>query len=332
MEGWLSPGHVTVLFGEGGTGKSILLQQLMLACATGREWLGLKTTTCSTFGLFCEDSEEELHRRQAGLCGLLGVDLAGTGGMAWISGADSENELVLFDRNGRMELTPQFARLMHEVCDTGARLVTVDTGACTFGGDENVRRQVTSFVRVALGRIAQANNAAVVLAMHPSRSGINRGDPDGGSTAWTGSARARWTLSRARGELGAVDPAERVLALPKSNYSVDGTELRMRRISAGFVPVVPLTIAETRDRWAEAENIFLRLLNRWNLQGRNVSPHPQASTYAAKVLSKEPDRDGMLRSDFEGAMGRLFNQGRLMVEEWGPPSKLRQRVVPTPGR
>ncbi len=332
VEGWLSPGHVTVLFGEGGTGKSILMQQLMLACATGREWLGLKTITCPTFGLFCEDSEDELHRRQAGLCDLMGVSLADTGDMAYFSGADDENELVLFDRNGRMELTPQFARLTHEVRDTGARLITVDTGACTFGGDENVRRQVTSFVRVALGRIAQANNAAVVLTLHPSRSGINRGDPDGGSTAWTGSARARWTLSKARGELGAVDPAERVLALPKSNYSVDGTELRMRRISAGFVPVVPLTIAETRDRWAEAENVFLRLLNRWNLQGRNVSPHPQATTYAAKVLAKEPDRGGMLRSDLEGAMDRLFNQGRLTVEEWGPPSKLRQRVVPTPGR
>ena len=332
VDQWLSPDHVTVLFGEGGAGKSILMQQLMLACATGRDWLGLRTTPCATYGLFCEDSEEELHRRQAGLCRLLGVDLADTGRMSWISGADTENELVVFDRNGRMELTSQFRRLLHETEDTGARLVTVDTGACTFGGDENIRRQVTPFVRVALGRIARATNAAVVLTLHPSRSGINRGDPDGGSTAWTGSARARWTLSRARGEIGAVDPAERVLALPKSNYSVDCAELRMRRVSEGFVPVVPLTVAETRARDVNAEVVFLKLLNRWNLQGRNLSPHSQASTYAAKVLATQPDREGLLRSDFEGAMDRLFREGRLMTEMWGPPSNRKQRVVPTPGR
>ena len=106
----------------------------------------------------------------------------------------------------------------------------------------------------------------------------------------------------------------------------------MRRISAGFVPVVPLTIAETRDRWAGAENIFLHLLNRGNLQGRNVALHAQATTYAAKVLSKETDRGGMLRSDFEGAMDRLFNQNRIMIETWGSPRKPKQRVVPTPGR
>ena len=44
VDQWLSPDHVTVLFGEGGAGKSILMQQLMLACATGRDWLGLRTT------------------------------------------------------------------------------------------------------------------------------------------------------------------------------------------------------------------------------------------------------------------------------------------------
>jgi len=61
---WLPFGYTTALYGDGGTGKTLLAQQLMTSCATGVPWLGMTTMRCPVLGLFCEDDEDELHRRQ----------------------------------------------------------------------------------------------------------------------------------------------------------------------------------------------------------------------------------------------------------------------------
>ena len=39
-EGWVPVGAVTALYGDGGTGKSLLAQQLMTACAANQLFLG----------------------------------------------------------------------------------------------------------------------------------------------------------------------------------------------------------------------------------------------------------------------------------------------------
>src|SRR5512132_642347 len=61
---WIPMGVVTGLYGPGGEGKTLILQQLMTSCAIGRDWLGLKTKNVKAFGVFCEDDEEDLHIRQ----------------------------------------------------------------------------------------------------------------------------------------------------------------------------------------------------------------------------------------------------------------------------
>ena len=48
--------NVTLLGGDGGLGKSIIVLQLMAACALERRWLGQQTKPCKAFGLFCEDT------------------------------------------------------------------------------------------------------------------------------------------------------------------------------------------------------------------------------------------------------------------------------------
>lgn len=59
VPGWLPIGHVATLYGDGGTGKSLLAQQLMTACAIGSCWLGLQTMHCPAYGVLCEDSCDE---------------------------------------------------------------------------------------------------------------------------------------------------------------------------------------------------------------------------------------------------------------------------------
>ncbi len=67
VQDWLPVGHVTLLYGDGGVGKTLLAQQLMTSCATGSPWCGLAVQKCRVFGMFCEDDADELHRRQAAI-------------------------------------------------------------------------------------------------------------------------------------------------------------------------------------------------------------------------------------------------------------------------
>ena len=45
-------------------GKSLLMQQLMTAAATGKQWFDRSMPRCKTFGLFGEDPEDESWRRR----------------------------------------------------------------------------------------------------------------------------------------------------------------------------------------------------------------------------------------------------------------------------
>ena len=54
---------VTLLFGDGGTGKSLLALQLASARALAREWIGLLPEPGQTLVLSAEDDADELQRR-----------------------------------------------------------------------------------------------------------------------------------------------------------------------------------------------------------------------------------------------------------------------------
>src|SRR5437870_1602264 len=61
---WIPWGFVTGLYGPSTTGKTLLAQQLMTAAAIHKLWIGLQTTPVRSLALFCEDDDDELHRRQ----------------------------------------------------------------------------------------------------------------------------------------------------------------------------------------------------------------------------------------------------------------------------
>nr|WP_281066391.1 AAA family ATPase [Xanthobacter flavus] len=56
VEGMIPAGNVTLLYGDGGTGKSLLALQLAVATAAGSQWIGLPVARGSTL---CRDAKAE---------------------------------------------------------------------------------------------------------------------------------------------------------------------------------------------------------------------------------------------------------------------------------
>ncbi|WP_265026478.1 AAA family ATPase [Wolbachia endosymbiont (group A) of Bibio marci] len=58
IQDWLSIGNVSYLSGDYEVGKSLLVQQLMTAVATGKPWLSIDVKQVKTYALFCEDEKK----------------------------------------------------------------------------------------------------------------------------------------------------------------------------------------------------------------------------------------------------------------------------------
>ena len=330
VKDWLPSGHVTLSYGDGGVGKTLLAQQLMSCCATGALWLGLPVSRCRVFGIFCEDDEAELHRRQDKINAALGLDFGALQDMRWASAVGADNVLVRFERDGAWELTPRFNELTQQAQEFGAKLLVIDTAADTFGGNENDRQQVRAYLGPVLTKLARDTGSAVLLNAHPSRSGMSAsGDMDGGSTAWSNTARSRWALTRPDAEDGAApDENLRVLSRRKSNYAVRGDWIELRwedGVLASARQARPSGFAAV-NRSLGAETTFLQLLDRCTGQNIFVSNSKHAGNFAPKVFAKRPERDGYSRHDFEGAMNSLYAADRITNVRYGRQADERFRI------
>ena len=329
VPGWIPDGQVTKLDGDGGIGKSLLAQQLLTAAALGRDWLGMPVAPRKVFGLFCEDDEDELHRRQEMInrhyeCSFADLEM----NMAWVSMIGGGTELADFSQYETPQPSGAFHRLVATATKFGAGLVAVDSLHDVFTGNENNRVHARWFVRL-LQDLAQGIAGAVLLTAHPSLSGRSSGTGESGSTAWNNAVRSRHYLHRPEGEV-AADESERILTRKKSNYARAGESLTLNWrdgvLIANPPPVGVLAGMEGRN----AERVFLELLEAVTAEGRSVSENTHASNYAPKLFAKRPGREGFNKADFAKAMERLFSDGRIKLEDYGPPSKNRKRIVAVP--
>ncbi len=225
---WLPIGHTTLMYADGGVGKSLLTLQLMAASSLGAPWLQIETLHCRSVGLFAEDEPDELQRRLAAIAEHYGASFAHLGNMRLMSGVGRANLLAKIGKDGSISTTDRWDELRGVALEHGARLVAVDTAATSFAGNENDRAAVTQFVGGVLTGLAQEIGGAVVLNAHPSRSGLAEGGTlDGGSTGWRASARSVLSLEVPKGEDKLPIRSQRLLTRRKANYAPDGEALRL---------------------------------------------------------------------------------------------------------
>jgi RecA-family ATPase len=324
---WVPRGVVTGLYGPPGTGKSLLALQLMTSTALGKPWLGMPVEPVRSVGVFCEDDDDELHRRQNAINReLYRCDFADLGDMRLLPRLGEDNILMTFGSDGRGAPTPFFSQLAEMAQAERANLVVIDTIADTFGGNQNDAGQVRQFVQFGLGRLARMIGGAVMACAHPSRAGQNAGTGESGSVQWDATFRSRLYMSAPpKGEDDEIiDPDARVLTRKKANYAARDDVIELRWRDGVFSTGGGVGLGDDRP---DAATVFLAQLAKMTEEGQSLSHNHRAGNYAPRVFLDRREHWGYRQKDFERAMQSLFERGEIRVEGYGPPSKRMQRIV-----
>jgi RecA-family ATPase len=323
---WFVPGlipsrTVTLLSGDGGTGKSQLALQLVAASALGIDWLGLPVLEGACLFYTAEDEADELHKRLTCIVENAGRRLADLNGITLIPMVGRDPVLAIPDSKGQINLTAAYDRLRAEALASTPKLVVLDTAADVFGGNEIIRAQTVQFISRLRG-LAIEIDCAVLLLSHPSLAGMASGKGTSGSTAWSNSVRSRLYLTAE----GDAKSNRRILSLEKTNYGPPGGELAIHWQNGVYVldsesdPVIDGLIHATEDA------LFLELLALFTEQGQNVTA-TKGTAYAPAKMAKHPKAKGYTNKKLADAMQRLLDAKRIKIETDGPPSRQRSRLV-----
>lgn len=314
-------GEVAILSGDGGGGKTTIALQLAIAVARGLgEWLGTATQSGPVVFVSAEEPEAEMRRRLDRIARKLGIDPGEIARLHFHFGQPETSLLAVASGDGTMSPTPMFHALAATAELIRPTVVMVDSVAGVFGGNQNDRVHVRSFISLLRG-LARRAGCAVLLLDHPSLTGITAGTGRGGSMDWQNAVRARLHVRSAK-----EDSAERELEVMKLNYGAPGEMIRLRWEEGCFVPAsappAPASVAAQRS----AEQAYLACLDVCTARAQNVFPLPGRG-YAPTVFADMAEAKGHTRKALEAAQQRLFDGNAIENASFGPPSRKSRRIA-----
>jgi RecA-family ATPase len=326
-------GEVTLLGAHGGAGKTMFSLELAAHVAVGRNFgpYGVPKQASVVF-VSLEDGEAVILNRLARVCKEFNLEIGAVKQNIRVvvaaedmdSGADVQ--LVQEDRKtGNVVQLPALDELRSKL-PQGTGLVVIDNASEAFGGNENDRRQVRTFVR-CLVNVGRRVGAGVLLLAHIDKAAARyggHGDSYSGSTAWHNSARSRLTLTPS--EDGVLVTHDKLNLGMKALPHVFRWTYRGVLVPAGDVE----TIEENRaDRDAD---VVLGALRRAVGDGENVSTSVSGPCTAFKVLQpylpnhlKEKTSSERVRS----ALATLLMRKVIVKEQYlSDNRKKRTKFVP----
>jgi RecA-family ATPase len=326
---WIPWGYATALYGAPGVGKSLIALDLQVALALGRpSWFGIPISgPVRSFGFYCEDDEDELHRRLVAICAKYGASLKDLENMR-VEARLTQNNILMTFKDGVGTPTDLFHEVRRDVKDFGASLAIWDTVADGFAGNQNDMGHARQFVRGQHSLARFIGGAALSLA-HPSLTGQASHSGQSGSIQWDAAFRSRLYLSwpdteKGGGEVGAGDQDTRILTRKKANYAARSAAIPLHWAGGAFV----LGEQERPAERPAVTEVFLRLLDEVTEEGQPMSNSDRASNYAPKIFVRRPGRCGCTVADFAAAMQQLFSERKIALSEYRTPDrKTREKIV-----
>jgi RecA-family ATPase len=334
VENYIPLNAVTLLGGDGGTGKTLLGIQLCVACVAGTPWLGLPTRHSRAVFVSAEDDTDELHRRLAAIGKHADLPWDRLDGLKLLPLADQDAVLARAEARTTVNATELFAAVERKVRDWKAGLLVLDALHNVFAGDENDRAQAVQFIALLRGLTTRCRTTILVLA-HPSLSGMSSGSGTSGSTGWSNAVRSRLYLSAlADPEQHKADPDVRTLRVMKANYGPRDLQVEIRWQDGVFVcDNGPARLLAYGDAARRADYEFLRMMEVYAREGRRVSSASSAPNNAPNEFAGDHRcafRGKSGKVAMKASMNRLFAASKIDNVEDGPPSRKRSYLVLVP--
>ena len=325
VEDMVPAGTVTLLNGDGGTGKSQLALQLAVATVARTLWIGRPAKQGGALFVTAEDEMDEVHRRLASILAAQNLGFNDVPGLT-LSSLAGMDALLATVRAGNPVVIPTglYASLAALVATLRPTLIVLDTLADLFGGNENNRSEARQFIGILRG-LSINSGATVLLLAHPSLAGMESKTGSSGSTAWNNSVRSRLYLTGTKDDVDA-----RTLETMKANYGRIGAKLSLRWYKGVFVEASFAQLEPGYQAFVESgtDDIFLTILDDLTMQRRHVSHNPGSRNFAPKVFADLPLGKAHGKKKLQEAMERLFASDRIHVAmSDGPPSRQTQIVA-----
>lgn len=306
-EAWFGFGHVTLMVGQGGIGKTLCAQQWGSALALGRDFIDKTPRPLKVLMWACEDDHDELWRRQVAIAQWMQSPLSAFIDFKLVPRHGRENTIMVMDF-GR----PVFTQVRDELKEDaeGYEVVILDNAAQVYGAGENDRSCVTRFLNGLAGALS---GKAVMLLAHPSRA---QGSEYSGSGAWEAVARTRLYLGRKlpdQDDNGDENETTRYLARRKANYSA--RDYRRFEFNNGVL-VQDVTegagglIGSIRSK--KASETVLEGLRALNDKGIRVTDGKTSPQYLPRVLVDYKLNDGITLRDLGDAMRAALMAGQIV--------------------
>ena len=302
---WIPVGQPTLLYGDGGTGKSLIALQLCASVALNLPWLGMGVKSGRSIYFTAEDDEAELHRRIQKICLSNDVNITDLSDMEISSMVGLDALFVTHDTSHSvLRPTPLFEHIEAKIQNEQPTLVVFDTLADIFSGDENQRSLSRQFISM-MRKLAYDNNCAVLILAHPSKAGMYEKSGTSGSTGWSNSARSRIYLTRPDPD----NPDLRKLENMKNNYAQIGKSLQIQWQNGCFIADdLNASFANQSDQ--VVEDIFLRILDDQTMKGIRLNAN-SGSNYAPAVFATHSLANGITKRAFLKAMRSLLQTGKI---------------------
>lgn len=315
--------NVTLLQGDGGTGKSLLAMQLCMAVVGRSTWLGISVRHGKALYVSAEDDKTQNHIRAAGIAAAEDLDLAAMSGLRITCLAGEDATLATEDRKGRLSVTSLFKRLELTLANLKPQIVVLDNLADVFGGNEISRSQAKQFIGMLRG-LAIRFDCCILLLGHPSLTGLNSGSGTSGTTAWSNSVRSRLYLYKPTEN---ADEKVRVLEMMKSNYGPRGDPINLKWNMGRYICTdEPERAGSDIGKADRAERVFMKLMRVGLEHGQTFSPSISARTYPPTLFAGSNEREGVNKREFERAMHVLQGRGDIKTVVLHP-GKSREKTI-----
>lgn len=333
IERRIPDGEATLLSGDGGTGKTYLMQQVAVYVGTGSgEIIGkvdrvspvIIWTAEDTLAILNERFQHIEKSRYIASCGQWAAQSLANIKCRDVLGA----ALWVVDRdNPAGKPTPAMAALVADIRATSARLVVLDNASNLFQANPNDPVQVTAFA-TELRRIARENHCAIVLLAHVNAETastkfgpINK--TYSGTVAWNNAFRSRMFIRKVPAENGV--PEHVVVSHEKTNYGALAEPVRLKRNPENGV-LSSLSNHEIADAIDESLSPFVeQVFTHIELAHKRGEPIRTSLTGSrnfyqclAEMFGRDyPDGDKETRRKVRVSIERLFASGRIAkLKEW----------------